>query len=267
LPASLSYRRAAGAAAVAGLALLHVPHAAATIYVDGESPLLSGYPAGTFDLGTHLPNYIGPTVTEGNGTALDGTRVYFYDVDDPAGVTGASASANFNLLVWHFSAPKDTVRLYTHQDHYGGGPVGNALAPEVLEYSVWGCKSSVSGDCKAAAGWTLLSDPVSWTLNADGNPIYHFNGTAASVIYRGGSSEFHLVNAYVQDYTLADSYDYFAIRGSSIAMQANTADPELDAMAAFNRVDVPPPVPEPSGGLLMGAGLAALAWGARRRAR
>jgi hypothetical protein len=236
----------------------------ATVYEEGVSPALSSYPAGTVVLGTHLANYIGPTAEEGNGTALDGTRVYLNDVNDPAGLSGPLATANFNLLVWQFDKPKDTVRLYTHQDHYFGGPVGDALAPEVLEYSIFGCKSAATADmCKSQAGWTLLSDPVSWTLNADSNPIYNFHGTAAAVVYRGGSAEFGLVNAYVQDYTLADSYDFFAIRGSSIAMQANTADPELDAMAAYNRIDVP--IPEPGTWAMFAAGLGALmAWRRRR---
>jgi hypothetical protein len=243
--------------------------AQATTYVDGTSPALSASPPGSFDLGTHLPGYLGPTVPEGNGTALDGTRVYFYDVNDPAGVLGASAQASFNLLVWQFNSAKDSVRLYTAQDHYFGGPVGNANAPEVLEYSVWGCNSSGgSVSCQTAANWSLLSDPTGWVLDASGNPTYTFNGTAAAEIYRGGSAEFGLANAYVQDFTFASSYDFFAIRGSSIAMQANTADPELDAMVAFNRVDFPGPgtsVPEPGSLALLGLGLAGLGLGRRRR--
>jgi hypothetical protein len=247
--------------------------AQATVYVNGTSELLSSHPAGAVELGTHLPSYIGPTVNEGNGTALDGTRVYFYDVNDPAGLAGASAMANLNLLVWQFTAPKDTVRLYTHQDHYSGGPIGNALAPEVLEYSIFGCNSgNVANRCKTAANWTMLSDPVSWVLDGT-NPVYTFSGTPAAAIFRAGSAEFGVVNAYVQDYTFGAQYDFFAIRGSSIAMQANTADPELDAMAAFNRKDVPeipgdvpvPGIPEPETYVLMLAGLVAVGLAARRR--
>ena len=259
---------------IATLSLLAVAASAqATVYVDGTTELLSSHAAGTVDLGAHLPSYIGPTVAEGNGTALDGTRVYFYDVNDPAGLAGSTAAANFNLLVWQFTAPKDTVRLYTHQDHYGGGAIGDSLAPEVLEYSVFGCNSGgVLDHCKNAANWSLLSDPVSWVLDGT-NPIYTFNGTAAAAIFRGGSAEYGLVNAYVQDYTFASKYDFFAIRGSSIAMKANTADPELDAMAAFNRREVPeipgdvpvPGVPEPSTYAMLFAGLFAVGIAARRR--
>ncbi len=56
---------------------------ALTTYLDGVSPPLAASPPGTFDLGTHLPSYIGPTVLEGNGTLLDGTRVFFFDCAYP----------------------------------------------------------------------------------------------------------------------------------------------------------------------------------------
>ena len=235
----------------------------ATTYVVGESPLLSASPPGTFDLGTHLANYVGSSQEEGNGTALDGTRVYLLDVNDPLGVQHAAVN-NFHLLVWKFSSLKDSVRLYTHQDHFTGGPIGGN-APEVLEYSVWGCNSLGVNLCNTQGEWSLLSDPDSFALDGNGLPTYGFFGTAPTTIFRGGSSEFHLVNAYVQDFTFANSYDYFAIRGSSIAMQANTADPELDAMVAFNRVDFPDPnsVPAPGVFALLLSGIAGVL--ARRR--
>src|SRR4051812_22868232 len=182
-----------------------------------------------------------------------------FDVNDPAGVQGPTATANFNLLVWEFSAPKDSVRLYTHQDHYFDGPIPNDgfTANEVLEYSVWGCNGPTGG-CKNQADWTLLSDPVSYSFPTAGEPEYVFNGLApAAEIFRGGSTEFGITNAYVQDFTFATGYNFFAIRGSTIAMQANTADPELDAMAAFDRSDVPIGVPEPSSLTLICAGLLA----------
>jgi hypothetical protein len=240
--------------------------AGATTYINGVSAPLSSLAAGSFDYGTHLPGYISASIgSSAEGTNLDGNRVYIYDIDDAGGPGGAAATADFRLLVWQYSAPKDSVRLYTHQDHYYGGPITDAFtAAEVLEYSIWGCNSAAAGGCKSQANWSLLSDPTGSVLTADG-PAYNFAGTAATNIFRAGSSEYGLVNAYTQDYTFAGSYDFYAIRGSTQAMLANTADPELDAMIAFNRVDVPA-VPEPASWLLLGGGLALLA-GLRRKTR
>jgi len=241
-------------------------NAGATIYHDGVSPLLSG----AFDLGTHLPSYIGPTTGDcfiacGNGTNLDRSRVYFFDAD--SSTDNPATATPFNLLVWQFNSQKDSVRLYTHQDHYAGGPIPNDgfTANEVLEYSVWGCNGPTGG-CKSQADWTLLSDPTGYSFPTAGKPEYIFAGlNPAAEIYRGGSGEFGIVNAYVQDFTFADGYNFFAIRGSTIAMQANTADPELDAMAAFNRIDVPLPTPEPATLAILGLGLAGLGFMRRKR--
>jgi hypothetical protein len=253
------------------LVLVGAKAEASTIYLDGVSPALSG----AFDLGTHLANWVGPSQEEGNGTALDGTRVYLNDVNG-LGLNPLTATP-FGLLVWQFNSQKDSVRLYTHQDHYFGGPIDDSLAPEVLEYSVWGCNGNTTdllttNDCKTQAEWTMLSDPISWSFATpgDGKPIYNFAGPSpAAVIYRGGSAEFGLTNAYVQDFSFASGFNFFAIRGSSIAMHAFTADPELDAMAAFNRQDVPLPVPnaavpEPGTIVLIGSGVAALIRSRRR---
>lgn len=231
----------------------------ATVYEDGVSPTAT--PA-VFDFGTHLPNYVGPSAEEGNGTLLDGTRVYLNDVN--GALEDAQTATPFQLLVWQFTSPRDSVRLYTHQDHYFGGPIGGN-APEVLEYSVWGCNSGPGVDCTQQNQWTFLSDPNGFTVVND-LPFYTFAGTAPATIWRGGSAEEGILNAYVQDFTFPQAYDFYAIRGSTIAMRAFTADPELDAMASFRRVDFPGPgtgIPEPATLLLVGVAAAAAA--SRRR--
>lgn len=251
-----SVQRALCGLGVAALACHGVAAMASTVYVDGVSAALTS----AFDLGTNLPSYIGPTNSDcyvacGNGTNLDGSRVWFSDTG------GSPTGGPFNLLVWNFSTARDSVRLYTHQDHYFGGPINDSLAPEVLEYSVWGCNGTL-GACKNQSEWTLLSDPIGWTFPTAGKPEYTFNGPSpAATIYRGGSAEFGLVNAYVQDFTFSTSYNFFGVRASTIAFNANTADPELDAMASFNRVDVPNDpgqVPEPGSLALVGAALACM---------
>ena len=234
---------------------------AAPTYLPGTTTPLAASPPGTFDLGTHLPSYIGATTPEGNGTLLDGGRVYFFDnlgsTDDPATATP------FNLLVWQFSAAKDSVRLYTHQDHLVGAADTPFEAQDVMEYSVWGCNGA-AGACKTAGEWTLLSDVTAFADVASGNPTYTFSGTDPTTIYRGGSAEFGVLNAYTRDYTFATAYNFYGIRSSTISFVANDADPELDSLVAFNRVDVPV-VPEPETYAMLLAGLGAIGAVARRR--
>jgi hypothetical protein len=238
------------------LASLPMQAISAPTYSAGTTTALAGAPPGTFDLGSHLPSYIGATTAEGNGTLLDGGRVYFFDnlgsTDNPATATP------FNLLVWQFGAAKDSVRLYTHQDHLVGSADTDFEAQDVMEYSVWGCNGA-AGACKTQVEWTLLSDVIAFANVASGNPTYTFAGTDPTTVYRGGSAEFSAVNAYTRDYTFGVSYNYFGIRASSISFAADDADPELDALVAFNRRDVTG-VPVPSSLLLLALGCFALAF-------
>jgi hypothetical protein len=253
--------------------IIWLPYAlaeAVPIYIDGVSPALSSSPPGTYDMGIHLVDYIGPTQGSAiSGTNLDGQRVFFHDnkfSTDPATATP------FNLLVWRFETPKDSVRLYTHQDHLSSDGLADTdfEAQDVMEYSVWGCNGA-PGQCTTQAEWTLLSDVIGFDDVETGKPTYTFSGTEPAAIFRGGSEEYGLVNAYTRDYTFDTPYNYYGIRSSTISFIFEDADPELDALAAFNRIDVPlpepgpepepnhpspDPVPEPSTLFLLGSGLA-----------
>ena len=140
--------------------------------------------------------------------------------------TTPQTATPFNLLVWRFSEAKDSLRLYTHQDHLSGdGLVDTDFeAQDVMEYSVFGCDGSAGG-CADAADWVFLSDVVAFADVASGKPTYTFAGTEAAVVYRGGSAEFGLINAYTRDYHFGTAYNFYGMRSSSVSFAQNDATP------------------------------------------
>jgi hypothetical protein len=192
----------------------------------------------------------------------NGARTYTYDLGGAPDLADGIANrgdAGFAMMIWDMGASYDSLRLFTHQDHYNGGPIAdNFVAQDVMEYSVWG---STDGD-----NFKLLSDVTAFDLTGGGAglPTYTFAGTAPSVIYRGGSTEFGALNAYTREYVFGESFQYFGVRASTITIRANDADPEIDSIAAFNINTRPPGTPGtgvPDGGLsvlMLGSAVAGL---------
>lgn len=241
---------------------------AAPVYLDGPATLLAACP--TCVVGSHLAEGAngsvagigGSGINAAAGSVLDGQRTYIYDrgyPGFPAGTSIARGSNGFAMMVWDMGVAMNTMRLYTHQDHYNGGPITDAFtAQDVMEYSVWGSNDNVN--------FFMLSDVTAFDLTGGGvgKPTYTFEGAEPSFVYRGGSAEFGVINAYTRDYTFADNFRYYGIRSSLISVRASDADPEIDAI-----VGNPGPirdVPEPGVLTLFGLGLAALGL-IRRRSR
>ena len=130
---------------------------------------------------------------------------------------------------------------------------------------------------RAGAALNLGDAPVTIGRNPNRTVVYSADETMvsadhASIVFRGGSTEFGALNAYTREYTFGTAYRYYGVRASSVTLGLNNGvsvpaqfdgDPELDAvMAAAGPVLG---VPEPETYAMLLAGLGLLGFAARRR--
>lgn len=219
------------------LSLFALSAQAATIYLDGVAPVDNALIFGDHLIGGAHASLagVGGGGLSNVGDTLDGGRTYIYDHGAQTDLTDGVANRGdngFAMMIWDMGMSLNSMRLYTHQDHYNGGLVTTEfVAQDLMEYSVWG---SHDGD-----NFVLLSDVIGFDINGGGvgKPTYTFAGASSTVIYRGGSAEYGVLNAYTREYVFGDSYQYYGIRTSQVSLTLKDADPEIDAIAGFNSAD------------------------------
>ena len=191
-----------GLIVIAGLLSASDKSFGATLYDLGVPPSVG---SSGLTVGNHLvfpeptPSVagVGGSGISNNGDSLNGARTFMFDRGAQADLTDGIANRGdpgFAMLIWDMGTAFDSLRLYTHQDHFSGGPITtNFVGQDVMEYSVWGSNDGNN--------FVLLSDVIGMNLTGGGFglPTYTFGGTAPSIVYRGGSTEFGILNAYTRD--------------------------------------------------------------------
>ena len=237
---------------------------AAPIYSDGQSTPLAACP--TCVVGTHLAAGVngsvagvgGSGINAAAGSALNGQRTYTFDLGYPgfsAGDSIARGSADFACWsgTWVLRCSN---ALYTIRTITAAADITTLRRARCHGVSVWVATTTPTSFCFRCHAFDIT--------RRRGKPTYKFEGTEPSFIYRGGSPESGVINAYTRDYTFGDDYRYYGVRSSLISVRAQDADPEIDAVVGNpGAINI---VPEPGSLALLGFGLLALSY-VRRRIR
>ncbi|MEO8922964.1 MAG: PEP-CTERM sorting domain-containing protein [Caldimonas sp.] len=222
------------AAALAAVAMGATTQAQAVTYLSDSN--LADFTLAQYGTFTNRASLSGdlPGSTPTNSTIDAGNRVYGADLSPP-------------ILV-SFSAPTSGIRVFSNIDHLGSAFDG-------YQYTILGSNDGISY-APLFNALTVVGSGEPFTLGA-------YTGTAPTTVDNVlvGTGGGQGTTGYIADFTFATAYKFYEFGASNIATQMGNPDQELSAVGNLA------PIPEPETYAMMLAGLGAVGFIARRRAK